>query len=259
MTSVSLFETQYRQFIDAILAIPSVTGLAVANIPDVTTVPFATTVPPFVVNPLTQQPILVDGKLVPLLGPDGPLRLPSATGPGDLVTLFAIPALEDGVGIPDFIPGGTGEPLTANLVITEEELGTIEQRTQDLNQVIDTVTREKDVVRVDAWALYHEVQRDGYGVGGIEYTSEFLAGGLFSLDGIHPWTLAYGVLANAFIDAINRRYEASIPYSNFELFLDVNFRSDRIGGGGSASMGDLAPGIEAMLASPWAQAGYALD
>ena len=44
-----------------------------ANLPDVTSIPFVTTVPPVVVNPATSQPVLVNGQPVPLFGPAGPL------------------------------------------------------------------------------------------------------------------------------------------------------------------------------------------
>ena len=57
--------------------------MAIANIPDVTAIPFVTTVSRFVINPATGQPVVINGNLIPLIGQDGPLqsrRLRAADG-----------------------------------------------------------------------------------------------------------------------------------------------------------------------------------
>jgi hypothetical protein len=46
-------------------------------------------------------------------------------------------------------------------------------------------------------------------VNGEILTTEFL-GGIFSLDGVHPTNTGYGVIANAFIDALNRKFDADL-------------------------------------------------
>ena len=42
------------------------------------------------------------------------------------------------------------------------------------------------------------------------------AGGLFSLDGVHATNTGYAVLANAFINALNREFAAGIPLISIE-------------------------------------------
>ena len=42
-------------------------------------------------------------------------------------------------------------------------------------------------------------------------TSDFVTGGAFSLDGVHPTARGYAFVANLAIDAINRKYTANIP------------------------------------------------
>ena len=51
-------------------------------------------------------------------------------------------------------------------------------------------------------------------IDGLKFTTAFLAGNLFSLDGVHPTTQGYGIVANYFIDVINQKYDASIPTIN---------------------------------------------
>ena len=41
-------------------------------------------------------------------------------------------------------------------------------------------------------------------------TTTYVTGGAFSLDGIHPSPRGYGLIANAFIDAINSKYTSTL-------------------------------------------------
>ncbi len=46
---------------------------------------------------------------------------------------------------------------------------------------------------------------------GIRFTSDFLLGNTYSLDGVHATNQGYGLVANEFIETINAKYAASIP------------------------------------------------
>ncbi len=211
LTSVANFETRYRSVIGALAAagIP----MAVANIASVTSVPFATTVPPILVNPATQQPVLVNGSTVPLIGPDGPLTLGT-----DLLTLNASTQLANGRGIPLAL-GGSGEPLTDDVVLSGAEIATINQRIVAFNTIIGTVAGEVGAALVDINSIFSEVAAEGIELAGVEYTTTFLTGGLFSYDGFHPSATGYAVTANNFIDAINSHFGASIPPVDLSPFV----------------------------------------
>src|SRR5690606_29303950 len=43
--------------------------------------------------------------------------------------------------------------------------------------------------------------------------------GTFSLDGVHPTPLGYGVAANVFLEAINETYDADIPLVDLYPFV----------------------------------------
>ena len=217
VTLAADFEADYRTLVSTLIGLASSPDLVAGNIPDVTSIPFATTVPPVVVNPATQEPVLINGSPVPLIGPDGDL------GPEDLVTLGAIAELLAGAGIPIAL-GGTGNPLSDQVVINATELAEILTGTATLNDIIASIAAEFDYPVVDVNALLRGVA-DGLSIGGIVYTTEFVLGGGISLDGIHPSDLGYAVVANAFISTINDFYRSSIPILDLSEYTGTVFSS----------------------------------
>ncbi len=80
------------------------------------------------------------------------------------------------------------------------------------NGAIAGLAQTYDLALVDANAEFAKIKADG-GIlfGGANYSTTFVTGGLFSLDGVHPTQKGYAVVANLFIDAINAHYGSSIP------------------------------------------------
>ena len=231
LVSQASFQASY----DAIIAgIPPGVKLVVANIPEVTAIPFSTTIPPILVDPTTRKPVLVGGSLVPLLGqgdsafpctpvpPDQGCALP----PGTLVNLSASSLLGQGVGIP-VVAGGTGLPLPhghidgtgahGGVTLYPDEISLLEQRTAEYNDVI--ASSSGGAVLVDVNARFKEVAAAGYNVGGITLTTAFLTGGLFSYDGVHPSTIGYAVVADDFILAINSQTSSAYRRPDFSSVL----------------------------------------
>jgi hypothetical protein len=151
---VSAFEGDYRELIATLLALPSAPKLVVYEVPGVTSIPFATTVPPVVVNPATNQPVLVDGQMVPLIGPDGPLALT------DLVTIGAISLMRQGIGIPLAL-GGAGTPLPDAVVLNSIELVVINQRVVEYNAVVKAVAAEHGIPVVAMGELLRQATVEG--------------------------------------------------------------------------------------------------
>jgi lysophospholipase L1-like esterase len=202
LTPVAQFEADFRTIVSALRGAGA--RLAIANIPDVTTIPFVTTIPPVVINPATNQPVLIGGQPVPLLGPNGPLAA------NDFVLLSASAALADGIGVPQAL-GGRGVPLGNQHVLSAAEAATISQRVGAYNGVIRTIAQEAGAALIDIFTFFGGVAREGVSIGGIDYSADFLTGGIFSYDGVHPTPFGYAFTANAFIEAINRQYQAAIP------------------------------------------------
>ncbi len=224
-------QAEFESSFQAILAnlLPS-TRLVVANLPDVTSIPFSTTIPPVLVNPATRQPVVINGALVPLLGPGDsaypctPVPPDQGCGlpPGSLVNLPASSLLGQGVGIP-VAAGGTGLPLPhgyidatgphAGVVLYPDEVALLEQRTAEYNSVI--ASSASGATLVDTNARFNEIKAEGFEIGGITLTTSFLTGGIFSYDGVHPSTIGYTIVADEFIKAMNAQGTVTYPRPNF--------------------------------------------
>ena len=201
MTPAASFLTDYRAMMDTFVG--AANNIVAANIPDILDIPFFTTIPPVVVDPVTREPIIIGGNPVPLIGPSGNLSL------GDKVTLPAAGLLAQGIGIPASL-GGTGNPLPGAVVIEVAELAAIQTRIGDFNAIIDTVCANRGISVVDANALFTKMRTTGYEMRGETYTSAYLESSLFGVDGLHPNSIGYYVIALEFIKVINANFGAAI-------------------------------------------------
>jgi lysophospholipase L1-like esterase len=211
LTPAAQFDADYRTAVTAITGAGA--KMAVANIPDVTSIPFVTTVPRFLVNPRTNQLVLdPGGNPVPLIGPNGPLQA------GDFVLLTATAELGVGRGVPVAF-GGSGQPLSDNAVLSAAEVAIIKTHVDAYNNTIKTVANEKGLALVDANSVLRGLATSGIRVGGISFSSAFLTGGIFGYDGVHPTAFGYAYIANLFIDAINADFGAAIPEVDLYPFI----------------------------------------
>lgn len=204
---VSSFGLVYQTFVQQLLRITD--QVVLFNVPDVTAIPFLTTVPPVVVNPATGQPVLgPGGQPIPLIGSEGGAAGPLALG--DLVTLNALALLRQGIGVPAAV-GGTGQPLPDAVVLSVAEQATAQAAVQGYNQVIAGVAAANDLAVVDINGLLDELATGGIQTDDGLLTDDFITGRAFSLDGVHPTCKGYGVVTNRLIAAINAKYDGSIP------------------------------------------------
>lgn len=187
LTPLGDFEAAYVEVMDRLAATGAT--LVVANIPDVTVVPFLT--PAEDVAALVGLPLPV---VQAFLG----------IGPGDFVTPDAFPLI--GAILGGFLPG----PLPGSVVLDAGEVAVIRERVAAFNAVIAAEAAAKGAALVDAHGLLERVQSRGFVVGGQRLGTGFL-GGLFSLDGVHPTNTGHAVLANEFIRALNTRDAARVP------------------------------------------------
>lgn len=205
LTPAAQFQADYRTIVSTLRAVGA--DVVLATVPNVTAIPFVTTIPPVVVDPATREPVLApDGSLIPLIGPAGPLSL------ADRVLLSASPLLAQGIGIPAVIPGGTNQPLPDSAVLSAAEVALISSRTAALNGIIRQAGTDFGVPVVPIDVIFDGIAANGVPVGaGQTYTTDFLTGGIFSYDGVHPSPFGYALVANQFIETINAAYGADIP------------------------------------------------
>lgn len=199
--------------------------LALFTVPDVTAIPLVTTLPPLVLGP-TGRPV---APLVSLLGPG---NFPLILGQ-DYVLLTAGPLLAAGYGYPvgttSYVSGlpvpGNGIGLPDSVTLLASEVAALRAASAAYNAAIAAEAATRGAALVDLAGLLRTASTTGFVIQGATYTSAFVTGGLFSLDGVHPTDLAQAVLCNALIAAVNARFGSAIPYANLgEAMTD---RADR--------------------------------
>ena len=108
---------------------------------------------------------------------------------------------------------GTQKPVPGQFVLLSHEIENIDNAVNSYNSSIKSIADAKGLAFVDANSKLKEVQ-SGLKFNGTTFTTEYVRGGSFSLDGVHPTTRGYAIIANTFIEAINKAYNANVPQVN---------------------------------------------
>ncbi len=192
MTSTASFATQYNALIQ-LLTTKTNAHLVIANIPDVTLVPY-----------LTPAALVLAEYSAATSYPTATLSALFGISPGDFVTPEGL------TEIAAILAGTQKTPLSDAGVLTAAEAVTVRTQVAAYNQVIAAQAAAANATLVDINALFTQVTANGLTINGYTGTSAFL-GGFFSLDGIHPTNTGYAVVANTFIDAMNASFKTTIP------------------------------------------------
>jgi lysophospholipase L1-like esterase len=192
MTSVANFTTQYQALITQ-LTTQTPAHLIIANIPDVTKVPYLT------------PAALVLGEVSAETGlPTAELSIILGISPGDFVNPTGT------AEIPAILGGLQQGPITDSGVLSAAEVVTVQTQVTAFNQVIAAQAKAANATLVDINALFSQLFTSGLTINGYTGNASFL-GGFFALDGIHPTNTGYAVVANAFIDTMNSSIHTKIP------------------------------------------------
>lgn len=120
--------------------------------------------------------------------------------------------------------GGTSVPLEDKLVLTEAEAAKVLTATAAYNTAIKSLADSKGLAFVDMNAKMTELNsKSGISWNGVRYTATFVTGGTFSLDGVHLTGRGYAVVANEFIKAINMKYKSTLPQVDPNKYSGVTF------------------------------------
>jgi lysophospholipase L1-like esterase len=90
------------------------------------------------------------------------------------------------------------------------------------NATIKSLAASFGYAVVDMYQYLGTLQTSVY-VDGISFNRQFIQGGCFGLDGIHPNARGYALVANQFISAINSFYGATIPPADVTKYKGVIF------------------------------------
>jgi len=120
--------------------------------------------------------------------------------------------------------GGTSVPLEDKLVLTEAEAAKVLTATAAYNTAIKSLADSKGLAFVDMNAKMTELNsKSGISWNGVRYTATFVTGGTFSLDGVHLTGRGYAVVANEFIKSINKKYNSTLPQVDPNKYSGVTF------------------------------------
>jgi len=229
-TPVTTFQYLFNQAIDTIQkAVPGV-KIVVANIPDVTTIPFFTTIGPKIGATIAKIPgaMLVYQKKGEISTGTGTTSFTNpASDPLICLTGSAYASLlgtqtgkfwrdngidPSAIGIDTTKPFGFDpkNPWPNALTLDAEEIAIATQAANDFNSAISSIAAARNIAVTDINGLFKNIKANGYTASGVTYTSSYITGGLFSLDGVHPTNRGAGVVANEMIKAINAKYGTNI-------------------------------------------------
>ncbi|GBD88542.1 GDSL-like Lipase/Acylhydrolase [bacterium BMS3Abin03] len=239
-TDVGTFTFLYNATGDALTSLG--TDVVVANIPDVSAIPFFTTVgPQMAFNvPWSQLAQLgVPGLFYQEHGNSGPAlttfadSLTLLTG-GVLITLkgssyagligtpsgkfyrdFGFPGLPPGIDTTQAFGVHPQNPWPDALVLDPGEITTAENTIAAYNSAIASVATSHGFGLVDVNSFFNQIRANDFTGGtvfnGITFTTFYVSGGLFGLDGVHPTSQGYAIIANEFIKIFNSKFNANIP------------------------------------------------
>lgn len=114
-------------------------------------------------------------------------------------------------------------PIKDKDALDVEELALIKNSTEAFNTIIKKAAQSKGLALFDANAMMQQLATKGLRIAGVNYSSAFVTGGVFSLDGVHPNQRGYAIIANAFIKAINEKYNATIPEVDPNSYVGITF------------------------------------
>ncbi|MBK5212075.1 MAG: G-D-S-L family lipolytic protein [Flavobacteriaceae bacterium] len=121
---------------------------------------------------------------------------------------------------------GVSIPLTDQYVLAVSEQARVTAASTAYNTTIQALAGAKGLAYVDAKAALARVANGGIPYDGGVLTSQFVTGGAFSLDGVHPTPRGYAYTANLIIKAINDTYDATIPMVHIGNYATVTLSNN---------------------------------
>ncbi|UBM63494.1 hypothetical protein LA303_05875 [Candidatus Sulfidibacterium hydrothermale] len=113
---------------------------------------------------------------------------------------------------------GTIKPVANQYILTENEIATVKKATDDFNAIMKNLADEYNLAFVDFNSIMKDIDQNGITMNGITFTTKYITGNLFSLDGIHLTPQGNAAVANYFVQAINDKYGTKIPEIDVSTF-----------------------------------------
>ena len=206
------------------------------NIPDITSIPFFTTVP---ANGLTLSRQGQADTLNAIYAGYGYKGINFTVGanyfiiqdnagntrqavPGELILMTVPDTSITCHGWGSANAAGVPTPIPNTYVLTTDEIQYIKTATTNFNAFIQYEANIHHLAYVDMNS-YFKTLASGITFDGIHYSPAFVTGGAFSLDGIHPTQRGYALIANQIISTINAFYKSNVPSIDVNQYKGVVF------------------------------------
>jgi hypothetical protein len=199
----------------------------VATIPDVTSVPYFNTVTVnAIVAGVQKANPAVQGIYINALV-SGSTYAPRLATSADLIVLtFPTSKIGQPVSSPvGMVPYGLTPyaPVENQYVLDQNETAMTLDYINAYNTTIKSIAAAKGLAVFDSFAFLNDVKAHGLLIDGVALSSNYIKGGIFSLDGVHLTPRGYAIVANEFIKAINQKYGSSIPETTVTGYRGVKF------------------------------------
>jgi len=237
-TPPQIFGALYSQLADSIASL--VSQVIVANIPNVSAIPYFTTVGPQMAFSIPWGLLAAAGAPGLFYQKHGETINPASyidsvgllTGQisiilpgGSYASLLGLPTgkyyadnslpLPAGIDTTKHFGFHPQNPWPDGLTLDADEITTANSSVSQYNSTIQTIATAKGWGLVDINTTFNQIRSNDFTGGtnynGVNFKTTYVSGGLFSLDGVHPTSQAHGIIANEFIKVINSRFNAAIP------------------------------------------------
>jgi hypothetical protein len=240
-------EQQFSGAYDAIIASLTAGNQkgAIANIPDITSIPFFTTVKYNALQLDADQAGQLNAAYAPYNAAIDQFQLPvpkiefsagynafiiaDTNQPYNLLggfrqiganELILLSCPQDSL----FCAGwGSQKPIPAQFTLIGHEVENIENAINAFNDKIRDVSVLNNLAHVDLNKAMSTLSTEGLIIDGVELNATFVQGNIFSLDGIHLTPVGNAMVAHYFIAAINQAYGASLPQVNITDYAAVQY------------------------------------
>jgi lysophospholipase L1-like esterase len=224
LTSPATFNTKYTTLINQLTA----TGAkgACATIPDVTTIPYFTTLTyPLILANVQKAVPSVQYLFINAADATGTIYAARPATANDLFVLTFPTSKIGTTSTTNPYPYGLDphNPIENQYVLDANEIALVKTAVTAYNTSIKTIAASKGLAVFDAFAFLTNIKNNGLLINGVSLNSSYISGGIFSLDGVHLTPRGYSIVANQFISAINAQYGSTIPLANVSAYGGVVF------------------------------------
>jgi lysophospholipase L1-like esterase len=230
-TPAATFAALYNQALNSLRQSLPNAKIIVANLPDVRAIPFFTTIGPMLGAQIGALGVKLayQKKGETGIGTGQSSLSPTESG-APLLTLKGItyaslvgrptgqwykdnhyPALPAGIDTTKPFGLDPRNPWPDALTLDADEQATAGAAVTSFNATIASIAAANNAPVVDFYSFFNNVAQNGYSISGEEYSTAYISGALFSLDGVHPSSRGYGIIANEYIKTMNAKFGMSIP------------------------------------------------